>query len=276
MARVQLGESKLKARRVRRRIVFVILAGAALLLLLGILVALSWAPFMRITAVSVVGARTVDAVALQEAVQQEISGGYGYLFARSNIFLYPKDGIVKNLAQQFSTIKTVTVQAEDFHTMAVVVVERQPTALWCGDSIASSTHCYFLDENGLAYAQAALYSGDAYQKYYGPLQTTSAEESAHGQFLTSEEFRSLPALVESLQQTTKAHATAVVVGKGDVRVVFSNGFSLLFGLSDNGGGIVERFTLALGAAPFAKHTLSEFEYLDLRFGDKVYYKLKGQ
>ena len=167
------------------------------------------------------------------------------------------------------------MQAEDFHTITVAVVERKPAALWCGDS-ASSTGCYFLDENGLAYAPAALYSGDAYQKYYGPLGQAGADQSARGQFLHPEQFHSLPALIESLEKTIKLSANAVVVSQDDVRVVFVGNFALLFGLKDEGGGIVERLTLALGAAPFTKNSLTDFDYLDLRFGDKVYYKLKGQ
>jgi len=274
MARVQLGESRLKARRLRRRIVIASFFSSLVLVLFISLVLLSWAPFMRISAVSLSGVRAADTEALEEAVWSELAGGYGYLFARSNIFLYPQE-IIADRLQNFSTIKTVTVQAKDFTTIEVEVVERQPTALWCGGS-ASSTSCHFLDENGLAYAPAALYSGDAYQKYYGPLTDVGVEESARGQFLEPEQFHSLPVLVESLEKTIKLSASAVFVSQDDVRVVFVGDVAILFGLGDQGGGIIERLNLTLGAAPFTKHTLSDFEYIDLRFGDKVYYKLKGQ
>ena len=61
---------------------------------------------------------------------------------------------------------------------------------------------------------------------------------------------------------------------GDVRVMFTNGFTLIFALSDDSGDLFERFSLALSSGPFVAHTLSDFAYLDLRFGDKLYYKLK--
>ena len=274
MARVQLGESRLKARRLRRRVVTSIFVLFLLLVFVGGLVALSWAPFMRINTVSLSGVRAADKETLEQAVWEELAGGHLYLFAKSNIFLYPQQTIAEKL-QNFSTIKTVTVQAEDFRTILVGVVERHPAALWCGDS-ASSTGCYFLDENGLAYAPAALYSGDAYQKYYGTLEPASADKNVHGQFLSPEQFRLLPALVQSLQKNTKLQVSEVIVKGDNVRVVFANNFALLFGLKDESGGIVERLTLALGAAPFTKNSLTDFDYLDLRFGDKVYYKLKGQ
>ena len=48
----------------------------------------------------------------------------------------------------------------------------------------------------------------------------------------------------------------------------------MFALGDDGGDVFDRFSLALQSDLFKKHALSDFDYLDLRFGDKLYYKLK--
>ena len=90
MARVQLGESRLKARRLRRRVVTSIFVLFLLLVFVGGLVALSWAPFMRINTVSLSGVRAADKETLEQAVWEELAGGHLYLFAKSNIFfLFP-------------------------------------------------------------------------------------------------------------------------------------------------------------------------------------------
>lgn len=275
MARVHLGESRLKARRSRRRLLFVGVCALATLLLLGALVAISWAPFMRVGQVSVLGVRALDAKELEEVVWQELAGGWGYMFARSNIFLYPQKEITRELTRRFPTIKTVTVQAEDFKSVAVTIAERQPAALWCGESQASSTACHFLDEDGLVYAPAAMYSDGVYQTYYGPLQNA---EAGQGQFLTAAQFHALPPLLESLQKSADTGSLQFIAvnHEGDVRAVFAGGFAVLFGVADSGSAVLERFLLALAAEPFVDRALSDFEYLDVRFGDKVYYKLKGQ
>ena len=66
-----------------------------------------------------------------------------------------------------------------------------------------------------------------------------------------------------------------VDSNGDVHIMFASGFTLLFPISADGGDVYQRFTLALQSDPFTSHKLSDFEYLDLRFGDKLYYKLKA-
>jgi cell division septal protein FtsQ len=224
---------------------------------------------MRIHHVDVSGTQTLSPQAIQQVVEQSIAGGYGHLFARSNIFLYPKEAVAQNIQKTFPTIKNLTVKAQDFQTLAVVVVERQPVAVWCGASVDVSGACNFLDEDGFAYAPAAEYSGDAYQKYYGAL--------VDGRLLTSEQFRSLVALVASIQKAADNGAleSIVVDSGGDIHLAFENGFVLLFRVTDAGGDVLQHFTLARGATPFKNNPLSNFEYLDLRFGDKVYYKVKG-
>lgn len=270
MARIQLGDSRLRARRKRQRFLIIGLSFFLLLLLCGGVVGLSWLPFMRIHNVDVSGAQAISPQAIQQVVRESIAGGYGHLFAKSNIFLYPKETIATNIQKAFPTIKSLTVRSEDFQTLAVAVVERQPVALWCGDNAEASSTCSFLDDDGFAYAPAAEYSGDVYQKYYGAL--------VGGHLLTSEQFHSLVALVASIQKVPDIGAVdSVVVDSGaDVHLTFISGFTLLFGAADAGASVLQRFTLVRGAAPFANTPLGHFEYLDLRFGDKVYYKVKGE
>ena len=67
--------------------------------------------------------------------------------------------------------------------------------------------------------------------------------------------------------------SVVVDEHHDVYVRFENNFTLMFNLRDNSGDVYERFVLAQTAEPFKNHNLSDFEYLDLRFGDRLYYKV---
>ena len=95
------------------------------------------------------------------------------------------------------------------------------------------------------------------------------------QYLTPSTFRSLAALVAAVAKKSNEPVQTVSVDDNkDVHMTFANGFVLLVSLNDDTGDTFERFSLALGAAPFTQHTLGDFQYLDLRFGDKLYYKLK--
>jgi hypothetical protein len=275
MARVPLPESRIRARRRRQRSVFAVTGLVLFLIVFGGLVWLSRASFLSITNIEVSGEYTISAASVQDIVQSRLAGSYGHLFAKNNIFLYPKSQLEATLLASMPVIASVEVRTVDFHTIAVSIIERQPKALWCGDSVeASSSSCLLLDQNGLAYAPAVTFSGDAYKQYYGALLGNSTPL----QYLTPAAFASLSALVDTLAQNQPQDmlVSVSVDQNSDVHVGFASGFTLLFPLSADGGDVYNRFILALQSDPFKGHTIADFEYLDLRFGDRLYYKLKQQ
>jgi len=240
-------------------------------LLIIAVISLFWVPQGRIQAVEITGTQALSTSSIEGYVKSELSGRYLYLFPKNSALLYPKGAIEKGLSQEFSTIKTVSVGLRDLHTLQVTIVERRPDALWCGEiETANVPSCYLLDGSGTVYALGATYSGDAYVLYYGPVSSTTQK-----QYLDPSTFQSLHALVEALKGKDTPQRVYVDENR-DVHVTFVDGFVLLFSLSQNSGDIVSRFSLALTADPFTTHPLSDFEYLDLRFGDKLYYKLKGK
>ncbi|HVV14907.1 MAG TPA: hypothetical protein VHD55_00675 [Candidatus Paceibacterota bacterium] len=274
MARVQLPVSKLKARKRRRRVLALVFALAGALALAAGAIALTWAPFLRIQKLEVAGVSSVNKELVEEQIRKSLSGAYWGVFPRDNIFLYSKAEMRARLLSQFPVFASASLSSEGFDGLRVDLVERKPAALWCGEGPELSGSCLTLDESGAAYTLAADFSGSVYARYTGAL----PQGPLPRQFLAPEQFRGLAAFVSELSGKLSSTSISVVAvgGDGDVQVVCENGFRLVFSLDDNGADVLERFALALTAGPFATHKLSDFEYLDLRFGDKLYYKLKGE
>lgn len=239
-------------------------AGAFLLVLFGIAVWFSHAPFLRVERITASGLSTVRLEALQALVREELGGNYGYLFSRNNILLYPKEEIVEVLREAFPQFKVVEVYAQDFSTLAVSVVERESTALWCDGS------CYFMDEDGVVYAPAPRFNTSTYVTYRGSVSGAKLPK----QYLTPEGFHTLSAFAGAIaQQETGDTLIGVSVDDArDVRLRFESGFMLIYPLGESSGDMYELYALARGSGPFENRPLSDFAYLDLRFGDKLYYK----
>ncbi len=276
--RVQLPESKIRRRKRAQRTRLFILILAALFVLFGGLVGATWIPNIRIHTVALEGVKTANAEELEKVVQEKISKKYFFVIPANNIFLYPKKDIVKELLSQFPILKSVSVRATNFESISVEVAEREVYALWCGASPTIESPCALMDENGLTFGLAANFSGDAYYEYYGGATTTVGFKSAYApkQFLNPDDFHKLSTLVKALANSQpKTQVSRIVVDEnGDVKVSFENGFRIIFALKDAGGDVFERYSLALAAAPFANRPINDFEYLDLRFGDKLYYHLR--
>ncbi len=281
MARVDLPQSKVRAKRRKQRYIVAAIVFFTALLVFSGLVWLSRAAFLRITSIQVSGEQTVSAASVTEFVQSKISGYKLFVFAKDNIFLYPQSQIQRELPLAMPVVASVRVHAVNFHTIGVDIVERQPKALWCGNSrAASSSECLLLDQSGVAYGPAnngfviADQPDSGYKRYFGALISSSTPP----QYLTPDAFTSLGALVDAIAQNQLQDAveSVYVDSSSDVHMGFASGFELLFALSADGGDVYSRFQLALQSDAFAGHTIADFRYLDLRFGDRLYYKLKGQ
>lgn len=268
MARVELPQSKLRRRKRRRRIVVSVIASLLSVAVVGGAIWLSWAPFLRITSVEVEGSKTVASSTLEAYTKEKIRGAYVWLFARNNIFLYPRAGISQGLLDSYPSLRAADVHAKNFHTISVSVIEREPVALWCDES------CFYLDETGLVYGQAPTYSSPIFVTYKGALASSTAVLPK--QYLTQPQFQSLFALVGALAQKEPDDLVREVVvdSSGDVRAYFQNDFLLIWNIKDDGGDVFERFTLALESGPFSGKSISDFQYLDLRWGERLYYKAK--
>jgi hypothetical protein len=271
VARGTISSSGLRQRRRKRRYVIAGLLFALVLVALVGACLVANANFLQITSTEVSGAQHIPQSAIIAAVSHDLNGKYAGLFSHANIFLYPKTRIQHDLLALYPTLSNAEVRAQNFHTISVAVTERTAEATWCGTSPDAQGSCVSLDDTGLAYANAP---DQATSTYFGPLPAGPLPK----QFLTPASFRSLSALVATFAQkvTPDAVESVTVDENNDVTLSFSPGYKLLFSLNDDSGAVFQHFTLVLTSAPFLSHSLNDFEYIDLRFGDKVYYKLKGQ
>jgi cell division septal protein FtsQ len=275
-SRVQLPNSRLKRRKRVRRTRLAIALGVLLLFVAAGVVGLSWIPGIRIHEVEVVGAKTLGTENVEQYVSEKLEGRKFFVLPANNVFFYPKKEIIERLRNEYPVLKEAYIRAKNFEAIEVTLIEREPKALWCGEARDETGGCRLMDETGFIYSADLGLTLPSYVRYTGIASSTSGYSGAvePKQFLTPEEFKALSALVAALAQNqSQTEVISVDVDTHrDVRVVFGNAFMLLFSLTDAGGDVYERFTLALGAEPFKDKNLSGFEYLDLRFGDKLYYK----
>ncbi|MDP4020455.1 MAG: hypothetical protein Q8P58_00200 [Candidatus Adlerbacteria bacterium] len=271
MARVDLPESKLRARKRRRRFAAAALVAFLFFAAMGLVVGLTRLPHLRVATVEVAGVEGTEATAVKQEVLTHLEGYYFSVFPRDNVILYPRAALTADVLKKFPTFATVEVKATTLRSLKIAITKRSSEAVWCGETRAAPAPCLHLDERGVAYEIAAEFEGAVYTTYYGALGGATLPR----QYLNEEAFRALAALASALEgQQSKRVASVEVDAARDVRLRFINGFEVIFVLSDSGGDVYERFTLALTAEPFEGRPTDDFEYLDLRFGDRLYYKIR--
>ena len=266
----------------RKKKVFTVKALLTLVISISFIAVSTWLvrlPQINIDTVEISGNAITTSESLREIIDTELDGTYMFLVPRSNIFLYPRRSISLLLTEQFPRIKRVSVSFADFHTITVEVKERVPFGLWCGatDKLTAKegSKCFYLDNRGYIFAQSPNFSGDIFFRYYGPLHDTFiVTDPLRMQYLPAAQFLGYNLFLEALRDL-KINPVALVRDEdSDLHLKFESGAVLLFRTDQNLNTILENFRSILLSSIFLEQGIKNVEYIDLRYGNKVFYKTK--
>lgn len=268
----------------KKRKVFVRKALILLLLFILILIGLSFlSKWQRINInnIQISGNKIIETKAVEEIVKENLAGNYLWIFPKTNFIIYPQNKIETELKNKFKRIKEVFVNNKNINTLEIIISERTALYTYCGIAPASSNlgarlpseeKCYFMDESGYIFDEAPYFSGEVYLKFYGQADSYFFEPN----------FGKLVSLREVFKKMSLNPAVFFVEDTGDIKVFLSSttpqfGPYIIFKASDNFDQIVENLQSILLTESFQaefKTKYSSLLYIDLRFGNKIYYKFK--
>ncbi len=264
------------ARR-RRRLVYVKTALLTLLfsLVVGGGVYLVRHEKLQIRHVVVSGAEVVAPSELSDFALEFLSHTYLFIFPKSNVALYPRGALEAAVLKHFPNLKFADFSLSARDTLRLAVVERTPQALWCGENRlerSATTNCYFLDPEGYLYAPSPTFMGTVYVRFYGSL---PAGEPLGQTFLSVGEFTDLLRLAKELRGKGVVPAE-IAIADTDVELYLEDETKVLFTRQQKFERVLDNLLSALSAEGLRGRTPLRLEYIDLRFGNKVYYKERGQ
>ena len=267
--------------RARRRRVRALAAFAVFALAGGAAYAVSYASYLpRFTVgeLRVTGATTVPQALVKDYAETQLYDGSYRFLSPQNIFLYNPARLAREIAGFFPRIRSVQVTRDSMFATAVTVAvsERQPYALWCLD--ASRASCYQMDSDGFIFADAGGAASSAPASpsgyvFFGGLDASAQNPIGHS--FSAAHLPSILALLQLLAQSSLAPTGAAVVNGQDFIVPLAAGYYLKASFGEDPRQLVSNLQLVLSSDTLAGKE-DQLEYVDLRFGDKVYYKLRGQ
>lgn len=249
---------------------------------------LSRLPSINIDAVEITGHKVLDGEELKSAVQEELNGRYLWFFPKTNVFIYPESGIRDTLHQKFKRLKEVKFTLKDRKVLQVSVSERAPAYAWCGEEMTETLPesrdetqpCFFMDDSGYIFDEAPYFSGEVYFRFYGSVYSQDA--SPAGSYFSPGLFPKLVSLKNTLENMKLDPAALAIKGDGEIRVFLSASAKgkmpeLILKKDMDFESALGNLQTALETEPLKSNfekKYSSLEYIDLRFGNRVYYKFK--
>ncbi|MDQ3076229.1 MAG: hypothetical protein M3Q34_03825 [bacterium] len=283
---------ELKKRRkkvLRNRIILLVIL--FILLLVGLIFLSRWEE-VSINQVQISGNKIIDTALIDKIVEEELDGYYVWVIPKRNFLILPETKIKNKLLTELKRLESVELSISDRKVLEVSVLERKALYTWCGPDLKfynavvtfdeeSEKNCYFMNEMGYVFDRAPYFSGDVYFKFFGSLGNEG--ESPLGQRYYPETFSALVKLVEDVKSLDLKPSSLFVKEDGDIDLYLkSNTFSadankIVFNVNSDTTKIVENLHASITTEPLKSELKKKYEdllYIDLRFGNKVYYKFR--
>jgi hypothetical protein len=274
---LQSPKKKVARRELRHRRIILLAVGFALVVV-G-LVMLSRLDSLTIRSVEIADETVTTARELQTVADMVLDGNWLLLFPRRNSLLYPEETLKAAVIAAFPRVSDVTIKRPNAHTLVLSLSEREPYALWCEGSADEGAHgvCYFLDHEGVVFARAPEFSGPSYFTYHGALSGTASTTPMGGRFMEIGQFKQILEFLDVLGTFGDKPLSFSISKDGhDYEVGLTDGLRILFSPESDFTLTLEniRSTLASEAIQDAAKQGKALDSIDVRFGNRVYYKVK--
>lgn len=266
----------------RRRKVLIarsIILGVSVVVLVYLLAWVFRLEQINIDEIRISGNSIVKNEEIMKVANRDLDKTYFLLSPKTNILFYPKQKIIRDLQTKFTLIETVDIKFRNFHTIEIKVVERKPFALWCGKEIVSNSGCYFLDKNGFIFSKAPDFTGSVFFKFYGKnfSQGQSLGDTVLGsEYMEVEEFNGFQLFNKSLNNIGLKPVLLLKVDSRDYNMWLESGTKIQFSKEQSLTTLLDNLESILNSESLTNESIKNIEYIDLRFGNKVYYKFIGE
>jgi len=261
------------------------------LIILGVLAALClvyWGiyvflhlEYFRVTEIAVSGTEAIPADDIKNYLAGEIAGARWNILPKDNILFYSTDKAGEKLEDKFPAIKTAVVEKHMPGGISASISERKLEAIYCKSASDNATstsgrllvgQCFFMDGEGIIFSSAPKVEGTL---ILAIISDDPAGVSLGRQVMEPEELLNLEKLATTFSEFARIAVNSFELRKNapeDVWAISSAGYFIIVSRADDYEKVAGIVKTVIDSE--VKGRISQLDYIDARFGNKVFVKYK--
>jgi hypothetical protein len=220
----------------------------------------------QINEVEVKGVTLAEKELIQKEAEKYLDTTLWKYIPRNNWLLIQTD-LLRAHIQTIPAIKDAKVAVRD-NKIVLTVIERNPTYLWCGEDREMVEECFFVDEEGIIFAEAPVFHGEAYLKFFKKI-----EGEYKGMMLaTSSVLASINESVHLLEEATLQIHKVVLTSDTTATLQDESGFNVFISLESTPAEVIGRINAFKKSEAFTSFDV--LEYVNIESEHKIFFKRK--
>ncbi len=218
---------------------------------------------LTIAEVVVEGGETVDRAEVKRLIEAELEGEYYRVVPRRFSWWYPRQKI-EEAVLGVDRVKSVDLEQQGGRKLVARFTEYSPSALWClkGERV----DCVFLDSTGYGFTKAPPLLGTAMPRYVNAGEPLVGERPFSYEFMRDTGFFAATVRKEFGMSVIEVEK----IGVDEATFNLAEGGLLKITLRQPVVDSVDNLRVLLASDQFAHLRPGNFQYIDLRFGDKMF------
>jgi len=236
--------------------------GILILIILGsIFYFFVFSPFFQIKKFEIYGNQKIPTEKIQSIVNEQLSKKI-FFFVPRNIFLINFKKIDQTILERFSEIAGVTLKRKFPDTITADIKERISIGVWCRDN-----DCFHLDNEGVIFEKAGEEAG---------LVIKSEKEIIFGKKIIEKNYlEDILEIQKGLKEDSAIDVKEFFIPNEEEKLIIKtfNNWEIYFNPAEDISDQIFNLRLVLKEKIPLEKT-GDLEYIDLRFGSRVYFKYK--
>lgn len=260
----------LQKKKKQRILTITIYSIASLIVVLAILFSFKLS-FLRVTNISVNDTLNIKSEEVKKDVLDMVSGNYYFIIPKDSYFFLSKEKIKNKIVDDFKKIDTIEIKNKGTTGLEIEITERQPEVMICDGfrEDEEGEHCSFADKQGIIFEKVATSSDKIYFKYY------SSDEIEKDKFLQLQDF------VKNVENSGIIATGLLLSEDGSYELYIKNVDQSIAVVYFDDRSSLDKVVSNLSV--FWKNSINKkigsdsipnFEYINLRFGNNVFYHIK--
>jgi cell division septal protein FtsQ len=268
MSRQKYVSDTLKIRKKKRTKIKVYIFSFLSILFISLCIYLINLPNIQIKNIDIQGTIFIEKENIEQIVRTQLSEKNFLILPKSNIFLFSKKELYDRLKQD-PAIVDVKINKDYFKGIQIAITEQEKRALYCRDE--SYSDCFYVNTEGMMYSKV-----DEYVIAEQEIIIISENNNLQikDTILDQSVYVGLMQFIRSIAQ--KNIQTAIVYIKNDGRIELKTrtGVLIINSKFDDFKKNFTNFVALFEQGILTEESFNTLEYVDLRFGNKVFYKNK--
>ena len=221
-----------------------------------------------ISNVQISGTLFVEQSEIEQKTNTILNKNFLWIIPLKNIFLFPKQTLVQSIKENPAVV-SVKIKKNFPNTLIIEIVEQEKQVIYC--TTPEKTECMYVNKDGFIYAQVKdIIIPEQEILIFNEKENKKIEE----QILDQKKYEEIILFVKNLARQEikikeiyiRTDSTIDFISRTDTRLVTS----MFDEFEKDFRNLVALFEQNI----LTKDQLSQVEYIDLRFGNKVFYKNK--